>query len=290
MPDTLPDIAGDPRLECNLDPFRRPVVHAERVGERRLFTFLRFESLLGDGERLDSLERESTCLAVFRHEGNDIQRPLCEHHPVRVDGVFLLPVARERVVPHHRFPVLQRGVEQLADLLAARGGSVGAGLRLGLHDEGEPVEEAPHPGGECGGQALEGTGDILLKRGGRQALDKRAAEVEGTQFGKRESCGIEAPERVLLERPVLLPVVRFVEQRKPCRLQRLQIPPDRARRHAGLSRHVVDGEPARGLQLPQDRPLPDHLRVAWHGTSGSGWFGMCGGLQAPLTFPVTSLS
>ena len=58
----------------------------------------------------------------------------------------------------------------------------------------------------------------------------------------------------------------IVEERKAGLLERLQITPDRARRHGAQRRELVNGDAAgaRVLDLAQDRPLPDDFRVPGH--------------------------
>jgi hypothetical protein len=174
--------------------------------------------------------------------------------------------------------VVERGVEELRDARAARSGLPGRGRRrrsvvyrrlaawlgLGLHDQREPIEELPHPRSQRSGELVEGAADVTLEGGPGQALDKRAREVQRGHLGQREPGVVEATERALLQRPVLLAVMRFVEQRKPGRLQRLEVAPDGAGRDAGALGQIVDGDPARRFQVAENRPLPDDLGVT-HG-------------------------
>ena len=118
------------------------------------------------------------------------------------------------------------------------------GFRLGLHHERHAVEELLHPGCQRGRQLVEGAADVALKGRAGQALDERAREIERAQLREGEAGVVEPPEGLLLERPVLLAVVRLVEEREAGRLQRLEIAPDRARRDAGARREVVDGDAA----------------------------------------------
>src|SRR5262249_46059327 len=72
-------------------------------------------------------------------------------------------------------------------------------------------------------------------------------------------------------------VVRaIVEERKPRLLERLQIAPNRPRRHAARRRELVDGDPARprALDLAKDGPLADHFGVARHegNSTIAGWW------------------
>ena len=73
---------------------------------------------------------------------------------------------------------------------------------------------------------------------------------------------VEAAERALLERPVALAVVEFVEEREAGVLQRLEIAPDRPRRDAGPRARSSIVSAARRLEVAQDRPLADDFSVA----------------------------
>ena len=165
--------------------------------------------------------------------------------------------------------MVERRIEQLRHLLAARRRRVCAGVRLRLHDERQAIEKLPHAWRERRSKLVERATDVLLKRRGRQALDERAREVQRAQLGQREACLVEPLESAMFERPVFFSVVGFVEQRKACRLQRLEVATDRSRRDAGARRQVVDREPARRFEVAQDRPLPDDFGVPRH--TGVRW-------------------
>src|SRR6185503_7355504 len=96
------------------------------------------------------------------------------------------------------------------------------------------------------------------------ALQQRPAEVECAQLRDREPGFVETTEGALLQRPVLLAVVHFVEERKAGRLQRLEIAPDGSRGDAGPSGEVVDRDPSRRLEIAEDRPLADDFSVPRH--------------------------
>ena len=115
-----------------------------------------------------------------------------------------------------------------------------ARLRLRLHHERQAIEELAHARRQRGGELVERAPDVALERRGGEALDERAREIQRAQLREREAGVVEPPERLLLERPVLLAVVDFVEQRKPGRLQRFEVAADRARRDAGALGEVVD--------------------------------------------------
>jgi hypothetical protein len=68
----------------------------------------------------------------------------------------------------------------------------------------------------------------------------------------------------VFERPVLLALVRLVEQRKAGSLERLEIAADRPRRDTGAGGEIVDGQPPRRFEVAQDRPLTNDFGVARH--------------------------
>src|SRR4029078_10842826 len=86
------------------------------------------------------------------------------------------------------------------------------------------------------------------------------------QLRQREPGVVEALEGLGLQRPVLLAVVDLVVERKPGGLQRFEIAPDRPGRDARPLGEVVDGQPARRLEVAQDRPLPDDFGITRHET------------------------
>ena len=117
------------------------------------------------------------------------------------------------------------------------------------------------PGVSAAGELVEGGADVALERRRRQALDERAREIQRRHLREREPGVVEAAEGALLERPVLLAVVNFVEEREAGRLEGLEVASDRARRDAGPLGEVVNRRPARRLEVPEDRPLPDDFGV-----------------------------
>ena len=123
------------------------------------------------------------------------------------------------------------------DAVAGVAGIVNERLRsrlgLGLHDERQPIEELPHARRQRRGKLVERGSHVALERRRGEAFDERPREVDRGQLRQRESGVVQTPERALLERPVLLAVVDFIEEREPGSLQRFQIAPDGPRRDAG---------------------------------------------------------
>src|SRR5262249_9142678 len=156
-------------------------------------------------------------------------------------------------------PVVEDRVEQFRDALALilRLGGAARRRSLRLEDERQSIEELAHPRRQRGGELVERRRDVALEGRGREAFDERPAEVQSAQLCEREAGVVEMLERPGLELPVLLAVMDFVEEREAHRLQRLEIAPDRAGRDLRPLREVVDRQAPRGLELAQDRPLPD---------------------------------
>jgi hypothetical protein len=94
--------------------------------------------------------------------------------------------------------------------------------------------------------------------------DQGPAEIQRAQFGERESRVVQTAERLGFEPPVALAVDHLVEQRKPRRLQRFEVAPDGPGGDAGAFGEIVNRQPSRGFEIPQDRPLPDDFGVPRH--------------------------
>src|SRR5262249_23739804 len=119
-------------------------------------------------------------------------------------------------------------------------------------------------------ELLERAFDFAAERGARERLEERAAEIQRTQLRHRET-GRQALEGLAVHAPPRFPVVvgPIVVERKAGFLERLQIAPDRARRHVAQLCQLVDrhASRARVLDLAQNRPLTNHLGISRHLTS-----------------------
>ena len=92
------------------------------------------------------------------------------------------------------------------------------------------------PGVSAAGQLVERVAHVLLERRRREAFGQRSREVERAQLGEIEARVVETAEGALLELPVALALVHFVEERKARLLERLEIAPDGPGRDARASR------------------------------------------------------
>jgi hypothetical protein len=213
----------------------------------------------------------------IRNERHEVQSTLGEHEAGWLDRIFLLAIARERVIAHRHSTMLKSRVKQLRDPGAPRGallvtlsGDVayhcraGAGLRFCLHHERQLIEELSHLRRQRTRQLLEGAADVGLERRRGETFDERAAEVQRAQLREREPGFIETAERAMLERPESFAVVHLVIQREPGGLERFEIPANRPRTHPRPRRKLVDRHPARCLEIAQDRPLANDFGVAGH--------------------------
>jgi len=115
-----------------------------------------------------------------------------------------------------------------------------SGFGLRLDHQRQTIQEVTHPGRQRVGELVERAANVALERRRGEALHQRSRKVDRRQLGQSEPGVVQPPERALLERPVLLAVVNFIEQRKACGLKRLEIAPNGPGRYTGSFGEIVD--------------------------------------------------
>ena len=150
------------------------------------------------------------------------------HQPMRVNDVVLLPSARHRVVVHGDHTLMEDGFEQAGDHVV--GGRVVPlrASRVGGDHTRQSIEELLHLRRERRPELVERALDVGQQVRSGEALDQRAAEVQGAQLGKGQAAARQRPERLGLDPPELGPIDRLVVDREPRFLERGEITPDRA--------------------------------------------------------------
>ena len=212
-----------------------------------------------------ALDGKRSQFPVRRHERPQVEPSLCMHQPMRVDNVVLLTPARHRVVVHGDHTLMEDGFEQSGDHVV--GGYVMPlrASRVGGDHTRQSIQKLLHPRRERRLELVERALDVGQQVRSGEALDQRAAEVQGAQLGKRQAAARQRPERLRLDPPELGPIDRLVVDREPRLLERGEVAPDRAGAHTEVGRKLRNRAIADARHLLQQRPLADQLFVSVHG-------------------------